>query len=59
MVREGDEEMVEELVVRLIQRRRVFAPLALVVAGFAMLFDGLKLLFSNWRLTLVQILPAM
>ncbi len=24
-----------------------------------MLFDGLKLLFSNWRLTLVQILPAM
>ena len=24
-----------------------------------MLFDGLKLLFSNWRLTLVQVLPAM
>jgi hypothetical protein len=24
-----------------------------------MLFNGLKLLFSNWRLTLVQILPAM
>jgi hypothetical protein len=22
-------------------------------------FNGLKLLFSNWRLTLVQILPAM
>ena len=24
-----------------------------------MLFDGVKLLFSNWRLTLVQVLPAM
>ena len=25
----------------------------------AMLFEGLKLLFSNWRLTLIQVLPAM
>jgi hypothetical protein len=24
-----------------------------------MLFDGVKLLFSNWRLTIVQVLPAM
>jgi hypothetical protein len=24
-----------------------------------MLFDGLKLVFSNWRLSVVQILPAM
>lgn len=24
-----------------------------------MLFEGVKLLFSNWRLTVVQILPAM
>ncbi len=51
--------MVEELVVRLSGSRRVFAPLALVVGGFVMLFNGLKLLFTNWRLTLVQILPAM
>ena len=58
-VRDGDEEMVEEIVLRLSRSRRVLAPLALVVGGFAMLFNGLKLLFSNWRLTLVQILPAM
>ena len=58
-VRDGDEAMVEELVVRLSGSRRVFAPLALVVGGFVMLFNGLKLLFTNWRLTLVQILPAM
>ena len=49
----------EELIVRLSGSRRVFAPLALVVGGFVMLFNGLKLLFTNWRLTLVQILPAM
>jgi hypothetical protein len=58
-VRDGDEAMVEETVLRLSQSRRAFAPLALVVGGFAMLFNGLKLLFLNWRLTLVQILPAM
>ena len=58
-VRDGDEAMVEELVVRLSGSRRMFAPLALVVGGFVMLFNGLKLLFTNWRLTLVQILPAM
>jgi uncharacterized membrane protein len=29
------------------------------VGAFVMLFQGLKLLFSNWRLTLIQVLPAM
>jgi hypothetical protein len=58
-VRDGDDAMVEEMVLRLSRSHRLLAPLALVVGGFAMLFDGLKLLFSNWRLTLVQILPAM
>jgi len=37
----------------------MFAPLALTVGAFAMLFDGLRLLLANWRLTLVQLLPAM
>jgi hypothetical protein len=58
-VREGDDAMVEEIVLRVSRSHRSLAPLALVVGGFAMLFDGLKLLFSNWRLTLIQILPAM
>ena len=58
-VRDGDEAMVEEMVLRLSRSRRALAPLAFVVGGFAMLFNGLKLLFSNWRLTLVQVLPAM
>jgi hypothetical protein len=58
-VRTGDEAMVEDLVMHLSGSRRLFAPLALAVGGLAMLFNGLKLLFSNWRLTLVQALPAM
>ncbi len=51
--------MVEEGIISLSQRSRWLAPLALVVGAFAMLFQGVKLLFTNWRLTLVQVLPAM
>jgi hypothetical protein len=58
-VRDGDDAMVEAAILRLSQSRRYLAPLALLVSGFAMLFTGVKLLISNWRLTLVQILPAM
>ncbi len=45
--------------IRLSQSNRLFAPAALAVGAVAMLFSGLKLLFTNWRLTLVQVLPAM
>jgi hypothetical protein len=58
-IREGDETMAEEAILRLSASRRWLAPLALGASAFAMLFDGLKLVFSNWRLTLIQILPAM
>jgi hypothetical protein len=58
-IRDGDDAMVEEAVLQLSRSRRLFAPLALVVSAFAMLFQGVKLLVSNWRLTLVQLLPAM
>lgn len=51
--------MVEDAVLRLSRSRRWLAPLALVVGAFTMLFQGLRLVFSNWRLTLIQILPAM
>ena len=50
--------MTAEAVLRLSRSRRLFAPLAFAVGAFAMLFDGLRLLVSNWRLTLVQVLPA-
>src|SRR5665213_1235267 len=55
----GDDSTVEEAVLALSRKSRWLAPLALLVGGFAMLFQGVKTLFTNWRLTLVQILPAM
>ena len=58
-IREGDEQRVEEVILQLSRRKRIFAPLALAVGAFVMLFSGLRLLVTNWRLMLVQILPAM
>ncbi len=58
-IRDGDDATVESAILALSQRSRLLAPLALVVGAFSMLFQGIKLLFTNWRLTLVQILPAM
>jgi hypothetical protein len=57
-IQDDDEAMVEQIV-HLSRSRRLFAPLAFTVGAFAMLIDGLRLLLSNWRLTLIQILPAM
>ena len=57
--RTGDEAMGEQSVLALSQWSRWLAPLALLVGAFAILFQGVKLLFTNWWLTLVQILPAM
>ena len=58
-IRTGDDDTVEAAVLALSRRSRWLAPLALLVGGFAMLFQGLRTLFINWRLTLIQILPAM
>ena len=58
-IESSDEARIEEAVLRLSRSRRVFAPLAFAIGAFALLFDGLRLLVSNWRLTLVQVLPAM
>jgi hypothetical protein len=58
-IRNGDDAQVEAVILSLSQRSRFLAPLTLVVGAFAMLFQGVKLLFTNWRLTLIQVLPAM
>ena len=58
-VRDSDQATVNEMVLRLSRARPWLAPLAFAVGAFAMLFDGVKLLLTNWRLTLIQVLPAM
>jgi hypothetical protein len=57
-IEESDEAKIEEAVLRLSGARRVFSPLVFAIGAFTLLFDGLKLLVSNWRLTLIQIPPA-
>jgi hypothetical protein len=58
-IQSGDEAAVESAVVALSRSRRIFAPLVFAVGAFVMLFQGLRLVFVNWRLLLVQVLPAM
>jgi len=58
-IRDGDEHQIEDAVLQLSKKRRIFAPLTLAVGAFVMLFNGLRLLVTNWRLMLVQVLPAM
>jgi hypothetical protein len=55
----NSELAVDEAVLRLSRSHRWLAPLALTVGAVVMLFEGLRLLFTNWRLVLIQILPAM
>jgi hypothetical protein len=56
---QSDDPVLLDAVLDVSRRRRVFAPLALAIGAVAMLLQGVRLLLSNWRLTLVQILPAM
>jgi hypothetical protein len=58
-VRDSDQAAVDKMILRLSRARPWLAPLALAIGAFAMLLAGVKLLFTNWRLTLVQVLPAM
>ena len=44
---------------RLSRSRRWLSPLVFAVGALGMLFEGVRLLFTNWRLTLIQVLPAM
>jgi uncharacterized membrane protein len=58
-VNDSDQDTVDEVITRLSHSRRWAAPLALTVGALGMLLVGVKLLFTNWRLTLIQVLPAM
>jgi hypothetical protein len=57
-IEDNDEARIEEAILRLSRSRRALAPLAFAIGAFVLLFEGLRLLVSNWRLTLVQVLPA-
>ncbi len=58
-IQDSDEAAVQDAMVRLSRSRRYLAPVALAVGAVVMLLEGVKLLFFNWRLTLIQLLPAL
>jgi hypothetical protein len=58
-INDGDDKLVEDAVIALSRRKRIFAPLTFAIGAFAMLFQGLKLLVKDWRLLLLEVLPAM
>jgi hypothetical protein len=58
-IERGDEAQIEQAILRLSRSRRILAPLALAISAFVLLFGAVRLLLTNVRLTLVQILPAM
>jgi len=55
----GDEARIIEVLTELTRAHPRLAPLTFAFGGIAMLLGGLRVLFENWRLTLVQVLPAM
>ncbi len=57
-INQADESKIEEAVIRLSESRRIFRPLVFAVSAFALLFDSLRMLINNWRLLLLQLLPA-
>ena len=57
-VRSTDAATVEVTVRELGRRRRWLVPLAYAAGTVAIVFDGVVLLVRNWRLTLLQLLPA-
>ncbi|HEX4482705.1 MAG TPA: hypothetical protein VH081_02870 [Solirubrobacteraceae bacterium] len=57
-IREEDDAILQRLL-GLSESRRLFAPLAFAIGAMALLLDGVRLLLTNWRLMLVQIVPAL
>ncbi len=58
-IRDGDEEALLRALDAAARSHRALAPLAFAAGGVAMLLAGVRLLFANWRLTLVEVLPAL
>ena len=57
-IRHGDEEALLRALQRFADEHPRLAVFAFAFGGVAMLFAGLRLLVTNWRLTVVQLLPA-
>ena len=57
-VRDADNDEIERTLHEVGGRRKWLAPIGFVAGGFALLLDGMKLLVLNWRLSLIEVIPA-
>jgi len=57
-VADADPAAVESAARQLGESRRILAPVAWAAGTIVLLIRGVKLLFLNWRLTLVELVPA-
>jgi hypothetical protein len=58
-VRDAEPARIEAASMALGRSRRWLTPLAYVAGAVALLFTGVKLLVTNWRLTFVELVPAL
>jgi hypothetical protein len=58
-IKDADEARIEEAIVRMSESHVLFRPLAFAISAFVLLFDSLRLILTNWRLLLIQLLPAL
>ena len=54
-----DEAKIEEAIVRMSESHVLLRPLAFAISAFVLLFDALRMILTNWRLLLIQLLPAL
>ena len=57
-IRDADPAEIEAAATQLSQTHRWLAPLGYVAGTLALIIAGIKPLFKNWRLTLVELVPA-
>lgn len=58
-LRRSDQAAIEAAITGIAQSHRILAPLAFLLGALTMVAEGLRLLLSNWRLLLIEIVPAM
>jgi hypothetical protein len=58
-IEDADETKIEEAIVRMSESHVLLRPLAFAISAFVLLFDSLRMVLTNWRLLLIQLLPAL
>src|SRR4051812_38792420 len=58
-IREAEPSQVEAASMQLGSSRRLFVPVGYAAGTIALLFRGMKVMLTNWRLSLIEFIPAL